>query len=280
MKINPQTLNPNAMKKALLCGIALLLSSVAPLIANNIVIYKFTSTRPWSEYTCFRPDSTPIPQNTRAGTYTRTEYWIYDQTAQEVRVLQYYSYIEDGYTVKEYEDDGSIDLSSAEGARAERLIKSNVANGYFHCLSLGGNDFEEDDFNNDGNDDSYFEATELNAVGVAAPYTVVPKKGVVPATVFPKIAKTLSGFFVETSGYRLNTNSNIHQSTLYFATGSVKLTLDAVNTQKANTGLPLTRIDDGAVLTAGTVEYGLRVVQLALEAIGYDNNDDLTIENF
>ncbi|MDB6120893.1 MAG: hypothetical protein JWO08_4674, partial [Verrucomicrobiaceae bacterium] len=90
-------------------GLAAISAHGGSNVVPEILIYKYTSPRPWTQYDCYRPDAastdaTPvIPLNARVGTYTQTEYWVFDKTNNVLKPVQYYSYVVNGATVKKYE---------------------------------------------------------------------------------------------------------------------------------------------------------------------------------
>lgn len=278
------------MKRAILLLIAVLASWGATRSqADEILIYKYSSTRPWAQYDCHRPiddllgPTPPVPKSTRAGTYTQTEYWIINKTTEEFQVINYYSYVDRGAKIKEYEAyplDGltrEIEVDDFEGnpytvqypifqylqAGLPSKNQSNV------CVTYGSHFFDPDtDENNDGNDDLFQSDEEGHFSGLGKPFTVAT------GMVINDVAPTLTGNYVYSELEELSGPTGIGFLSVYFESPSThKLTLDVIATKNANTGAPLTPYGGGAPLTNGTSAYGLRVAELILEKLGYENVD-------
>lgn len=231
-------------------GLLLCLSSAAT--ANEIFVYKYASTRPWSQYDCRNPDSTsaatpPIAKTPLAGTYTVTEYWVFDRTDMNVGIVSYYSYVWRGITLKEYR---TLSLWPLTGIRTPMWIKTNATNTYNMCWSDGYYTVFNDSVPN------YGSCMEMNMTGTAKPYTVIT------GFTFDAVATSLSGDWVRSYRSESNDGSSVTNRTLYFESGTQSLTLDAALTKTVNT--------TGQPGEIATLDWGLKNVRLALEKLGYD----------
>jgi hypothetical protein len=263
-------------KHTLLFGVLLVGSlSQVQVVANEILIYKATSKRPWTETICHRPYSTaaatpPVPLAPRSGTYTQTEYWIYDKTAQKAVIINYTTAPYLGSTVKQYSVSQEQDFSSTAGFRAQRLIKSNVANGFFHCLSDGSQFDGIIDLDGDGTDDESSDYYELNLAGAAKPFVVSP------SLTFQGVATKLTGPWIYTSDDSyLTSTSDVKTRSLYRETATTTLILDVAGTKLCNTGSSITPYAGGSSQTAGTLAYGVTKIENDLFRLGYDKEPSI-----
>ncbi len=262
----------------------------APAQADQILVYKYSSSRPWAQYDCYRPDvvSTPaapvIPKSMLAGTYTQTEYWIINRTTNELANVVYYTYVVSGATVKAYYSNPasplvrSVDITDKDGNNATdsvpmlqyRLAGLPAANTFNVMLMFGDHQYDTStDLNGDALTDSQYSDEEGHLFGLGKLYTVVT------GIVFPKVATSLTGNYHYASAANWAGASSTYFRTLYFEGPTPQtLTLDAVLTKNANTGAPLIPYGGGAPVTNGTTAYGVRVAELVLEGLGYDNSTD------
>lgn len=264
-------------------GLAAVSSFGGAAPADEILIYKYTSARPWTQYDCYRPDiaSTPalpvIPLNARVGTYSQTEYWVFNKTQNTLQPVQYYSYVTNGATVKKYEANSVITLtrtaydSNSIGSTVPgvRYLLAAAANTYNVSINRGGGSSGANtgDINDDGFDDVSSFTEQSNMLGLGKAYTVAP------GLVFQKVATVLSGPYIYSDRTDLTSGSaDVHYRSLYFEAATTQsATLDAVSTKAANTGASLIPYGGGTPLQKSTIEYGVRVVELLLEKLGYDN---------
>ena len=253
---------------------------------DEILVYKYSSLRPWTQYDCYRPDiaSTPalpvIPKNARVGTYTQTEFWVIDRATNMRQVVEYYSYVFNGATVKKYVPHNPAALtrtaynasSTPTTVPSIRYLQGLAANTYNVSINRGGGDdgSATGDLNSDGFDDFFSFAEQSNLLGLGKPYTVVP------GMVFQKVPTSLTGPYIYSDRTDVtNGSADIFLRTLYFEAGTTQsLTLDALSTKNANTGADLIPYSGGAALSKATLAYGVRVAEIVLEKLGYDNDDD------
>ncbi len=252
--------------------------------ADEILIYKYTSARPWTQYDCYHPDiaSTPalpvIPLNARVGTYTQTEYWVFNKTQSTLQVVQYYSYVTNGATVKKYSVSAAEPLirtayddnSMAVTIPGVRYLPALAANTFNVSINLGdGSNSTSVDLNSDGFNDVRSFTEQGNLTGLGKVYTVAP------GIVFQKVASSMTGPYIysDRSDYTSG-SADVHSRSVYFEAGATQsVTLDAVATKSANTGTGLIPYGGGPALEKSTTAYGVRVVELMLEKLGYDNDD-------
>ena len=217
--------------------------------ANDVVIYKYSSPRPWIQYEARDPNvATAVPKTTLTGTYVATEYWVLDQTALTLQVVEYFVRYERGIAVKEYSVKPVTDLTTL-GIRKPRWIATNVANNFTLCISSGAtNAFAS------GSGDSF----ERFLTGNAKPYTVAP------GIVLQRVATLLSGDNVASE--RVETTDSgtgaVTNRRLFSETGTQAASLDAALTKAIHT--------TGTLVERATSAFGTRSVIATLERLGYD----------
>ena len=261
------------------CGLLLALLT-APAVADEILIYKYASTRPWTLYACLRPDavSAPaapvVPKNTLSGTYTETQYWVVNQTAGEYTIVTYSASAYKGTVDKTYYYSGEVipfhrSAPSEDGETMSEVPtishlpagRPNLFNTAFQFGQIDGGPEE------DGG--AYYVTEQGNLTGVSAPYTVAP------GLTFQRVATSLKGPYIyshRTDAVTGDTGALLRS--IYLEKNCThSLTLDAAATKKANTAGPLVPYGGGAAVSSGSLPHGLRVVGLQLEAIGYDFAD-------
>lgn len=271
----------NRFFAAALAGLGWLVAGAA--LGNDILVYKFASTRPWTQYDCYRPDSTsptapPVPLTTVAGTYTLTEYWVIDQTASPALLqrVSYYSYVNNGVTLKQYLTYPKVKLYSVVSVSPSdphvlllQYLKANGSQSENACIRFGTQTVDtQTDLNGDGVADSQQVSDELNLSGSSKAYAVMP------GLTLQHVATTLTGSYVSAK----TTVTTNHSETTYlrrlaYENGTATLTLDPACTKNANTGPNLAPLGGGTgtTLTKATLDYGVRVAQTALESLGYDS---------
>jgi len=235
--------------------------------ANEILVYKYSSPRSWTKRVCYLPNAIPpLPLNKTAGTYTQTEYWIIDKTANRVATIPYFTVIELGGKVKQFVSNPAQDITRTVNVFTSRTqvfadesfgtllyIPRNVANTVSVCLFTGDHDATDH--------------IEGNFVGLGKPYTVAP------GMVFQNVATTLTGNYMFVREFDELAQDNSVQSRYLLAEKQTThtLTLDVLSTRNANLGTPLIPYGGGTPLTNGTLAYGQRLVELLLTGLGYDN---------
>lgn len=230
-----------------LLALALLCSHSAR--ANDVVIYKYSSPRPWTQYEARDPNlAGAVPKTTLTGTYTITEYWVLDQTALTLQVVEYLTRYERGIAVKEYKVKPVTDLTTL-GIREPRWIATNVANNFTLCMSSGStNAFAS------GSGDS----SESFLTGNAKPYTVSP------GIVLPRVATLLSGDNVASEREELTDSGTgaVTNRRIFSETGTQTASLDKALTKTVYT--------TGTLVERATLAFGTRLVTANLERLGYD----------
>lgn len=217
--------------------------------ANDVVIYKYSSPRPWTQYEARDPDLVgAVPKTTLLGTYVATEYWVLDQTVLNLQVVEYFVHYERGIAVKEYTVRPVTDLN-ALGIRKPRWIASNLANVFTLCISSGAtNPFTA------GAGDSF----ENFLTGTAKSYTVAP------GIVLPRVAVLLSGDHVASEREEMTdgVSSAVTNRRLLFESGTQTASVDVALTKTLHTG--------GTPAERATLGFGVRLVIANLERLGYD----------
>ncbi|MDB6139178.1 MAG: hypothetical protein JWO94_2250 [Verrucomicrobiaceae bacterium] len=260
--------------------------AILPGPADQILIYKYSSARPWTQYDCFHPDiaSTPalpvIPKTARVGTYTQTEYWAFNKTQNTLQVVEYYTLAINGASVKKYQVHPVISMSRtaydfngvATTAPGVRYLPAVAANTFNVSVNRGGGDdgSSSGDVNGDGFDDVAGFTVQENLLGLGKAYTVAP------GLVFQQVAASLQGPYSYSDRTDLtNGSAEIFSRSLYFETATTQsITLDAVSTKSANTGPDLIPYGGGTAVKKATLDYGVRLAELLLEKLGYDNADE------
>lgn len=255
-----------------------LIAAASSAQADEILIYKYSSSRPWVEYTCLRPDAvnTPaapvVPKTTLSGTYTITEYWVVNKTKKEYSKVYYQARNSRGAVEKTYSWDYAPSPFTRTDASSPttpvtvstfHALPAKAANTYNISLHFGHqNDYEGPDGT------GYFSTEQGNLQGLGKPFALsktLALQGVAPALKGPY----LSSYRDDTTIY-LGTDE-VPVRTLYLEKPTTHtLTLDTKATQRANTGSALVPYGGGAAVPSGSIPHGIRVVGLLLEATGYD----------
>lgn len=252
--------------------------TASPALSDEILIYKYSSARPWVEYTCLRPDAAEstaaapiVPKNTLTGTYTATEYWIVNKTKKEYSKIYYQAKNFRGTVEKTYTwDEEPSPFTRTDDSTPEtpvtvptyHSLPAKAANTYnisIHFGYRGAYSWMEG---------TGFTTEQGNLQGLGKPFPLTK------TTFLQGVAPVLKGPYI--SSYRNEFSVMIGEEatparTLYFEKSTTHtLTLDTKATQKANIGTALVPFGGGAPVTSGSIPYGIRVVGLQLEAIGYD----------
>jgi hypothetical protein len=234
--------------KKVLPWLSLLLLGCFAVQANDVLVYRHTSPRPWSQYECANPDgvSGSVPKTKLTGTEVVKEYWVLDQTSMSLQVFRYYTTQYRGVAVKEFSVSAISDLNKL-GIRQPRWIATNVAGQFTLCIADGlTNPLSA----------GFADSFERVMTGLAKPYTVAP------GIVIPKVAVSLAGEHVASERSEALNLSTVTNRRLVFETGTQALALDVALTKAVHT--------TGTVPERSTLDYAAAKVRAALLAQGYD----------